>query len=632
MLAKTVHNDPSRLVDESLEGLLLTRPDLVLVPPAHLRVVARRALDATKVAVVCGGGAGHEPAHAGFVGEGMLTAAVTGDIFASPTVAAVEHALVAAAGGRAAAASGGRGVLLVVKNYTGDRLAFAAAAQKARLLGVPVETVYVCDDAALEGGAGRRGLAGAVLVYKIAGALAEAGFPLAVVAGAARAAAAQVATFGASLTACEIPGRVPSDRLAGAACELGLGIHGEPGATRLAAVPSADALAAAALAPLAAAIRGARAPGSTVPCALLVNNYGGLSPLELGGVVRAAVAWLDAQPPAAPGAPPRLHLARLISGTLVTSLAMRGFSLSLLPLGPLLPDAAVPSAEALLDAPAPLTAWPRAAAPPPGGCGRICLAGAAAPAQPPAGAAALPAALAAAGGGAAAGAAALLAALEAAAAALLGAEAALNALDARVGDGDTGSTFAAAARAALAAAAPALRAAAAAPAAPAPAPAAAARALAAPAARAIAAALLSDVADALAAQCGGTSGLLYALMLRAAAVGAAAPGGSLAAAFAGALRAVGAAANSREGQRSMLDALGPAARALEACAGPLDAAALAAVAAAARAGAEATAEMAPAVGRASWVAPELARGVQDAGAAAAALWVGAVAHALKPYT
>jgi dihydroxyacetone kinase len=627
LLAKAVANDPIHLVDESLLGLVLARPDLELLP--H-RVVTRSFIDRSKVALVCGGGAGHEPAHAAFVGAGMLTAAVSGDIFASPTAAAVEAALRAVAGAA--------GTLLLVKNYTGDRLAFSAAAEKARLLGARVEVVYVADDAALEGGAavGRRGLAGTVLVYKVAGALAEAGAPLEVVAGAARSAAARVATFGASLTVCAIPGRAPSDRLDGAAMELGMGIHGEPGATRLEAVPSADELVARALAPLAAALRGASAPGATaVPIALLVNNYGGLSQLELGGVVRAAVAWLDAASAAAAHPPPpRLLLTRLIAGTVMTSLSMRGFSLSLLPLGPLLPSDAVPHAEVLLDAPTGVGgAWPGAAAPREG-WDRICLAAAHPRGEAETAAAvlggALPAALAASGASAGAAAGALLAVLEAAAGALLGAEGALNALDARVGDGDTGATFAAIARAALAHAAPALRAAAAG----APPPTAVAL-RAAPVRPLLLPALLEDVGDAVAGGVGGSSGLLYALLLRAAAAGARAqPAAPLGRVFGAALAALGAAANSREGQRSMLDALGPAARALEAAAGgegggALCARALDAVAAAASGGAAATAGMAPVVGRASWVAREVAAGVQDPGAAAAALWVAAVAGAIK---
>ena len=736
MLSKTVHNDCLSVVDESLQGLLLTRPDLELVAPARYRVLARRSIDPTKVALVCGGGSGHEPAHAAFTGSGLLTASVSGDIFASPTVPAVACALLHAAGPQRPCP----GVLLVIKNYTGDRLAFAAAAERARALGVAVETVYVCDDAALEGGAciGRRGLAGTVLVYKVAGALAEAGAPLRVVAAAARAVAARVHTYGASLSVCDIPGRAPSARLAGPAMELGLGIHGEPGATLLQHVPSATELCSTMLAACAERLRatqGAAAPGEGggLRVALLVNNYGGLSLLEQGVVVRSAVAWFDQQQQqqqqqqGAASAPPLL-LRRLIAGPCMTSLGMRGFSLTLLALGPVLAEeeawAGERSAEALLDAPVACgAAWPGCVAAPgssssssvlslagiaprqgqgsEGGYGggallayqAAALAAAAAagvpaaatpaapspastplglllaPAEVEASAAALDAALLAAYAAAAASpatAALLLACLQAAAAALGSAEAQLNALDAKVGDGDCGSTCAGMGRAALGAAQAQLQALAGGQQPPRPtlSPAAAAAALGHPSLRPMLAALCSDLSDALAEQCGGSSGLLYALLLRAAAAHLspaaacermrpvhrqlAAAGAAGAAAHApalhladscaaygeaclAALQAVGVAANSAPGQRSMLDALHPAARALlgggEGSA--LSPGLLQGVAAAAEGGAAATAAMAPVAGRSCWVAPEVARGVQDPGAAAAAVWVGAVVATLQ---
>lgn len=666
-LAKTVHNDPSNLVDESIQGYLLTRPDLELVHPQEQRIVSRRSIEPQKVALVCGGGAGHEPAHIGFVGQGMLTVAVSGGIFSSPTVAAVENAIFHAAGDRRGSAS--PGVLLVIKNYTGDRLAFGAAAEKARSKGIPVETVYVCDDVALEGGAviGRRGLAGTVLVYKVAGALAELGAPLPVVARVARAVAQGCITYGASLTVCDIPGRAPSTRLAGEAVELGLGIHGEPGATRLDSVPTTNDLCSTMMGQLVAALADTSPTPTSppIPCALLVNNYGGLSPLEQGGVVRSVVEWVAAHPTT-------LTLQRITAGTLVTSLAMRGFSLTLLPLNLELGEGGeaampgggggghYPSLEALLDAPG-TVAWVPCAAPPPGAtC--ITLGGGGAPVVQQqqcgggGGVGALEAAFAALPPTSVEGAGAgsreallLLKALEAATGALLAAEGSLNALDAKVGDGDTGFTFASMAKAALVSAAPQLQRMAAAAAAVAPSTTTTTNTttlLNSPVLLGtLLPALLADIADSFSGVVGGTSGLLYTLMLRAVGVSLqqqqqSAQGTklSLALACTTGLAAVGGAANSKEGQRSMLDALGPAARALEGVVvvmgegGPAAAGvSLDAVAQAAKTGAEATASMAPVAGRSSWVSVEVALGVQDPGAAAAAIWVGAVVEALKGF-
>ncbi|XP_062159699.1 putative 3,4-dihydroxy-2-butanone kinase isoform X1 [Alnus glutinosa] len=179
----------------------------------------------TFMARLQGGGSGHEPAHAGFVGEGMLTAAICGDVFASPPVDSI------LAGIRAV--TGPMGCLLIVKNYTGDRLNFGLAAEQAKSEGYKVETVIVGDDCALpppHGIAGRRGLAGTILIHKVAGAAAAAGLSLAEVATEAKCASEMVGTMGVALSVCTLPGRGTSDRLGPGKMELGLGIHGEPGA------------------------------------------------------------------------------------------------------------------------------------------------------------------------------------------------------------------------------------------------------------------------------------------------------------------------------------------------------------------------------------------------------------------
>jgi dihydroxyacetone kinase len=220
-------NAREAIVTEALDGLVACSGGRLarLDGYPEIKVVLRADRDPSRVAVVSGGGAGHEPAHAGFVGAGLLTAAVSGEIFASPSVAAV------LAGIRAV--TGPAGCLLVVKNYTGDRLNFGLAAERARAEGLAVETVIVGDDIALPDLVQPRGVAGTLFVHKIAGHLAETGAALPEVAAAARAAAAAVRSLGIALAACSIPGRAFEARLGDDEAELGLGIHGEPGVERI---------------------------------------------------------------------------------------------------------------------------------------------------------------------------------------------------------------------------------------------------------------------------------------------------------------------------------------------------------------------------------------------------------------
>src|SRR5580698_112528 len=195
---KKLINDPRAVVREMLEGLVDLSPNQALLHGED--VVIRAGLppyDARReVAVLSGGGSGHEPAHAGYVGAGMLHAAVAGDVFTSPSVDAVYAAIRAVAGKP--------GVLLIVKNYTGDRLNFGLAAEMARGQGIPVEMMIVGDDVALDESrktAGARGIAGTVLIHKVAGAVAAEGAGLAQVKAAAGAAAASLGSFGVSVAA-----------------------------------------------------------------------------------------------------------------------------------------------------------------------------------------------------------------------------------------------------------------------------------------------------------------------------------------------------------------------------------------------------------------------------------------------
>jgi dihydroxyacetone kinase len=178
---KQFMNSRESLVTEAIDGLLRTSGGKLarLDGYPHIRVVVRTDWDRQKVALVSGGGSGHEPSHAGFVGQGMLTAAVCGDVFASPSVDAVLAGILAV--------TGKAGCLLIVKNYTGDRLNFGLAAERARAFGLKVSMVIVDDDIALPDLPQARGVAGTLFVHKIAGAMAESGADLDTITGAATA-------------------------------------------------------------------------------------------------------------------------------------------------------------------------------------------------------------------------------------------------------------------------------------------------------------------------------------------------------------------------------------------------------------------------------------------------------------
>ena len=219
-MSRFFFNERKHLVDDALEGLVLSAPHANLVrldiDPA-IRIVARSDWDKSRVAIISGGGSGHEPAHAGFVGRGMLTAAVCGDLFASPSVDAVLNAIVAV--------TGDRGCLLIVKNYTGDRLNFGLAAEKAKRYGLKVEMVIVADDVALPDNKQPRGIAGTALVHKVAGYAAEQGKSLSEVYEIAQQASRGVFSLGLAMETCNLPGGGTEDRIKPGQVELGLSIH-----------------------------------------------------------------------------------------------------------------------------------------------------------------------------------------------------------------------------------------------------------------------------------------------------------------------------------------------------------------------------------------------------------------------
>lgn len=219
---KKIINDTKNVVGESLQGLVLANPSLMYIP--ELEVVARKEKSGN-VGVVSGGGSGHEPAHAGYVGQGMLDAAVAGNVFSSPSPDRILEGI--------RQANSGRGVLLIIKNYSGDIMNFEMAEQIARMEGIEVDHVIVRDDVAVEDSTystGRRGIAGTIYVHKIAGAMAQTGVSLSEVKRVAEKAIENIRSMGMAFSACTLPevGR-PSFKLDEEEIEIGMGIHGEPG-------------------------------------------------------------------------------------------------------------------------------------------------------------------------------------------------------------------------------------------------------------------------------------------------------------------------------------------------------------------------------------------------------------------
>jgi triose/dihydroxyacetone kinase / FAD-AMP lyase (cyclizing) len=220
-------NSKEDIVQQALDGFVAASGGALsrLDGYPFILVVLRSDWDKSRVAVISGGGSGHEPAHAGFVGPGMLTAAICGDVFASPSVDAVLAGILAV--------TGKAGCVLIVKNYTGDRLNFGLAAERARTFGLKVNMVIVQDDISFPDVTRPRGVAGTLLVHKIAGAVSEQGGDLAAVTQAAQRAAKNAISIGISLDTCTVPGAAKEDRIGSGRAELGLGIHGEPGAQQI---------------------------------------------------------------------------------------------------------------------------------------------------------------------------------------------------------------------------------------------------------------------------------------------------------------------------------------------------------------------------------------------------------------
>jgi len=526
-------NQKENIVTEAIDGIIQSSGGTIarLDGYPHIRVVVRSGWDKSKVALVSGGGSGHEPAHAGFVGEGLLTAAVCGDVFASPSIDSVLAGILAV--------TGPAGCLLIVKNYTGDRLNFGLAAERARAFGLKVSMVIVNDDIALPELPQPRGVAGTLFVHKIAGAMAEAGASLADVTKAAERVIAGTKSIGMSLDTCTVPGSPKENRIAKGKAELGLGIHGEAGVEQIIYENAKQAL---------TAITGKIAPiMDNKPHVALLNNLGGTTVLEMSVLANELIQSSIGK-----------NLKYIVGpAAMMTSLDMRGFSVSIYQ--------ASPEEIALLQAPCVPGAWP--------GCIEVNpvtvleLPDGLAPIQPIASAHPATAEF-----------------LTKCCNILIEAEADLNALDAKSGDGDTGSTLAGAARAIIGA---------------------------------LDRMPLADhtqlyraIGQELSQTMGGSLGVLLAIFFTAAG-DAASSGMPMVAAFQEGLNRVQQIGGAQVGDRTMLDALKPALDALESGLGP--------AADAARKGAIHTSTIAQAkAGRAAYISAEQLQGHIDPGAEAVA--------------
>ena len=526
-------NAKETLVTDAIDGLLETSGGTLtrLDGYPHIKVVFRSDWDRSKVALISGGGSGHEPAHAGFVGAGMLTAAVCGEVFASPSVDAVFAAILAV--------TGQMGCLLIVKNYTGDRLNYGLAAERARAFGLKVSMLVVDDDIALPHLPQPRGVAGTLFVHKIAGALAEDGADLDSVTDAAKAAIKDMASIGMSLDTCTVPGSVKEDRIAPGMAELGLGIHGEAGVEQVAFEGAKKAMD--------QVLEKLSSRLEECSYVAILNNLGSTTPLEMSVLAHELVTskWAT-------------NISNIIGpAPMMTSLNMHGFSVSVLPL--------TEGNMAHLELPVALAAWP--------GMRKIAAArlqplpDGLSPIKPIPSDNAKTRAL-----------------LDQCCDLLIAAESDLNALDAKSGDGDTGSTLSGAAQAmkgsfdGLPLADPTQ--------------------------------LFRAIGDELSQTMGGSSGVLLAIFFGAAG-DACASGKPIPKALLAGLERISQVGGAVRGDRTMIDALEPALQALPD--------GIASAATQAREGATQTASMGRAkAGRASYVPEENLIGHNDPGAEAVA--------------
>lgn len=306
---KKIINNPQDVVSEMLQGLAKATPKMQYLGEG-IEVIARREKTPGKVGVISGGGSGHEPAHAGYVGKGMLDAAVAGNVFASPSPDRIIEGL--------KAADAGAGVLMVIKNYSGDIMNFQMAGELADMEGIKADYVVVKDDVAVPDSiysTGRRGIAGTVFVHKVAGAASEQGKSLEEVKAAAQKAIGNIRTMGMAMTPCILPGvGKPGFTLAEDECEIGMGIHGEPGINREQLSP-AKALAAKLVGRI---LDDCDYSGSEV--AVMVNGLGGTPLMELYILYNEVERLLSEK---------GISIYKAFVGNYMTSLEMAGASVTL---------------------------------------------------------------------------------------------------------------------------------------------------------------------------------------------------------------------------------------------------------------------------------------------------------------
>ena len=310
---KKIINRPEDVVLEMCKGMVLAHPELNLIE--KYKVIKKDQINKSKVSIISGGGSGHEPAHAGYVGKGMLDAAVCGDVFASPSQIQIYQAIKETASDK--------GTLLVIKNYSGDMMNFKNAAYLAEEDGIHVDYVKVDDDIAVQDSlytVGRRGVAGTVLVHKIAGAAAERGYDLPKVKEAAENAIANVKSIGFGLTSCTVPAKgTPTFEIAEDEMEFGVGIHGEPGIRREKII-SADELAERTVTSL---LKEVGIEDGNGEVAVLINGFGSTPLQELYLLNHSVIRELSRR---------NVTIARTFVGNYMTAIDMAGASISIMKL------------------------------------------------------------------------------------------------------------------------------------------------------------------------------------------------------------------------------------------------------------------------------------------------------------